>query len=63
MHHADMVCDVVAGIQEALQQEKVQTDTPTVVLTPVDHGDNAVQNTQKQLVTQLQKMKLMMQEM
>ena len=63
MHHADMVCDVVAGIQEALQQEKVQTDTLTVVLTPVDHGDNAVQNTQKQLVTQLQKMKLMMQEM
>ena len=51
-----MVPDVVAGLQEDLKQEKFQTEIPTVVQAPVDHVANAVQNTQHQLATQLQKM-------
>ena len=56
-----MVRDVVAGLQEALQQEQTQTETPTGVQAPVYHVANAVQSTQKQLATQLHKMKEMMQ--
>ena len=44
MHHANMVHDVVAGLQEALEQDQVETETTTVVQTPVDHVANAVQN-------------------
>ena len=47
MHHYNMVRDVVAGLQESLQQEKVHTETPTVVQALVDHVANAVQNTQQ----------------
>ena len=47
MHHANMVRNVVAGLQEALQQEQTQTETPTSVQVPVDHVANAVQSTQK----------------
>ena len=49
MHHANMVCDVVAGIQEYLQQDQAQM----VVQAPVDHVANVVQNTHHQLATQL----------
>ena len=38
-------------------------ETPTVVQAPVDHVANAVQNTQQQLATQLQKIQSMMQAM
>ena len=63
MHHAKIVRGVVAGLHEALQREKYQTETPTVVQAPVDHVANAVQNTQQKLATQLQKLQLMMQAM
>ena len=49
MNHAKMVCDVVAGLQEDLQQNKTQTETPASVKAPVDYVANAVPNTQKQL--------------
>ena len=61
MHHTNMVRDVVAGIHEALQQEKFHTETLVVVQAHVDNVSNAVQNTQKQLATQLQKMQAMIQ--
>ena len=59
MNHANMVRDVVSGIQEALQQYQAETETPEVVLAPVDHVANAVQNTQKQLATHLQQIQSM----
>ena len=63
MHHANVVLNVVAGLQEALQQDQVQTDNLMVVQAPVDHVANAVQNTQQQLSTQLQKIQAIMQAM
>ena len=63
MHHPNMVRDVVAGLQEVLQQEQVPTGNPTVIEEPVDHVANTVQNIQKQLDTQLKKMKAMMKAM
>ena len=56
MQHANMVKNVVAGIQEALQQEQAQTETQAVMPAPVDHVANVVQNAQQQLATQLQQM-------
>ena len=47
MHHANMVRDVVAGLQEVLQQEQVSTENLTVIEAPIDHVANVVQNTQK----------------
>ena len=47
MHHTNMVRDVVAGLQEALQQYQAQTDTMTNMQDPVDHVAKAVQNTHK----------------
>ena len=61
MHHTRMVCNFVTGLQEALQQDQVQTETPMVVQVPLDHVANALQNTQKQLDTQLQQIQVMMQ--
>ena len=61
--HVNMVRDVVAGLQEALQQEQTQTETPASVQAPVDHVANKVQSTQQQLATQLQKIQSMMQTM
>ena len=63
MHHTNMVRDVVAGLQEALQQYQVQTETLTVVQAPVDHVFNALQKTQQQLAKQLHKMQAVMQAM
>ena len=63
MHHANMVRNVIIGLHEDLQKEKVQTEPPTAVEAPVNHVANAVQNTQQQLATQLQKIKAMMQAM
>ena len=45
MHHANMVSDVVAGIDEALQQGKTHTETLTSVQAHVYHVANAVQST------------------
>ena len=56
MHHENMVRNFVTGLQDALEQDQVQTETQTVVLAPVDHVTNTAQNTQQQLATQLQKM-------
>ena len=42
MYHANMVCNVVTGIQEALQQEQAQTDTPEIVPDLVDFAASAV---------------------
>ena len=44
MHHANMEKNFDTWIHEALQQENVQTETPTVVQAPVDHVGNAVKN-------------------
>ena len=63
MYHANMVHNVVAGIKESLQQEQVKTETMTVVQGPLYHVTNTVQNAQKNLATQLQQMKAMMQAM
>ena len=63
MNHANMVLNVVSGIQESLQQDQYQRETTTIMQTPVDHVANAVQNTQQQLATQLQQMQLTMQNM
>ena len=63
MHHSNMIHNVVTGLQEALQQDQSQTETPTVVHAPVDHVANAVKKNRQQLATQLQKMQSMMQAM
>ena len=63
MHHANMVRDVVAGLQEAFQQDQAQTETLKVVQVPVDYVSTAMQNTQQQLAAQLQQMQVMMQAM
>ena len=47
MHHAKMVRDIVAGLQEDLQQDQSHTETPTSIQAPVDYVVNAVQNTQQ----------------
>ena len=48
---------------EALQQYQVQTETPTVMQTPVYHVANTVKNTQHQLATQLKQMQETIQAM
>ena len=63
IHRKNMVCDVVSGWQEVLQQETVLTDNATVIEALVNYVANAVKITQKQLATQLQQMQAMMQEM
>ena len=63
MHHAKIVRDVVAWLQKALQQDQIQTETPTLVQAPVDHVTNAVRNTQQHLYTQMHQMKAMMKSM
>ena len=63
MYHANMVRDVVAGLQEVLHQEQVPMENPALIEEPVDHVANQVQKTQKQLATQLQQTQEMIQEM
>ena len=60
MHHTNMVRNVVAGLQESLKQEQVQTENPAVVQEPVDHVAKTVQNNQQQFSTQLQKIQEIM---
>ena len=61
IHHTNIVCEVVAGLQEVLQQEKVTIEHLTVVESPIDYVDNAVKKTQQQLATQLQQIQAMIQ--
>ena len=63
MHHIDMLLNVVAGLLEVLLQEQGTTENPMVVAAPDNHVANAVQATQQQLATQLQKRQSMMQAM
>ena len=63
MHQKNMARNVIAGLQKVLQQEQVLTENPTVIELPVNHVANAVQNTQKQLATQLKKIQAMVQAM
>ena len=63
MHHKNMVRDVVAGLQEVLQQEQFLTENTTVIEETADHVANAVQNTQKQLAKELQQMQAIIQAM
>ena len=60
MHHTNMVRDVVAGLQEVLQQKRAPTENVTTVLEPVYHVANAVQSAQQQLAAQLRQMKEIM---
>ena len=57
MHHAKMVQNVVVGLKEVLQQEQVLTENTAVIEAPVDNVANAVQNTDQQLATHIQKIK------
>ena len=63
MHHSNIVRDVVPGLREVLQQEQVPTDNTKVIEAPVNHVAKAVQKTQQQLATRLQKMKATIQAM
>ena len=63
IHHTNMVRDVVAELQEILQQDQAQTETLKVVQVPVDYVSTAMQNTQQQFAAQLQQMQVMMQAM
>ena len=58
-----MVHDVVAGLQGLLNQEKVLTDTHPVISEPKNHLASAVQNTQQQLVEQLNQIQTTMKAM
>ena len=42
MHHTNMVRDVVAGLQEVLQQEQVPTDNTEIIEAPVNHMANVM---------------------
>ena len=42
MHHANIVRDVVTGLQSDLHQEQVLTDNTAVIEEPVDHVANAL---------------------
>ena len=57
MHHANMVRNLVAGLQNVLHQEQVPTENPTIILQPVDHVAKPMQRNHQQLATQLQQMK------
>ena len=63
IHHANIFCDVVAGLKEVLQQEQALTETPLVFSEPSEHVVNAVQNTQHQLAAQHQQIQSTMKNM
>ena len=53
MHHANMVRNMVAGLQEFLQKYQAPTENAISVSEPVDYVENALKSTQQQLDTQL----------
>ena len=61
IHHANTVCNVVAVLQEVLQQEQAPTETPPGISERNEHVANVVQNTKQQLASQLHQMQTMMQ--
>ena len=61
MHHTNMGRYVVAGLKEVLQQEQVATENTMVIKAPVDNVSNEFQNTQQQLVIQLQQIQAIVQ--
>ena len=61
MHHTGMVREVVAGLQELLQQEKSPTETPNNISEPNKHVANALQSTQQLMEAQLHQMQTTMQ--
>ena len=63
MHHVNMIRDVVAGMQEFLQQEQYPDNTPENISGPNKHVANKVQITQHQLAAQLHQMHTMIQAM
>ena len=64
IHHANMVHNVVAGLQDALQKKTAPVKAPAVMLEPqVHHVENSVQDNQPKIAAQLQQIQIMMQEM
>ena len=63
MHHKNMVHDVVEGSQEVLQQEQALIKNTVTIHEPQKHVKNEVQDTQQQLVAQMQQMRMIMQAM
>ena len=63
MHHANMVCDVVVGIQKVFQREQSPIETPMTVTEPHKHLENAVQSTHQQLEEKLKHKQTMIQAM
>ena len=59
VHYANTVRNMVAGLQEVLQQQQAPTENPMIIPEPVDHVANAVQSNQKKLGIQLQRMQAM----
>ena len=49
MHHANMMRNVVAGLQEALQQEKSPAENAENVLEPIDNVANTATNKSQQI--------------
>ena len=63
MHHTNMVCDVVAGLQEVLQQEPGPVGAPISIQEPqVAHVETKFHDNQQQLSDHMQHMQAMMQE-
>ena len=62
MHHANTVRSVVAGLQEVLHQDQATTKTLKTLVEPIEHVENLVQTTQQQLVSQMQLMQTIFQD-
>ena len=63
MNHAAMVRNVVAGLQELLQQDKSLIETTATASITHEHVANMVQSSRQQLAAQLQHMRTMIQVM
>ena len=63
MNHAAMVRNVVAGLQELLQQDKSLIETTATASITHEHVANMVQSSRQQLAAQLQHIYTMIQDM
>ena len=63
MHHTNIMCDVVEGLQEVLQEKQAPIKNSVTMHEKKEHVTNKVQDTQQQLAAQLQKMQIIMQAM
>ena len=59
VNHANVVPDVVTGLQEVLQQDQHPTKIPKTILEPNNHVANTVQSTHQNLAAQLYQMHTM----